>query len=522
MRTPIQRKIGLAAVIMMSSVFLSRVLGLLRESTIAAIGGLSLEMDAYKTAFVLPEILNHALASGFLSITFIPIFLRYTANDDETGAWRIFSILLNVFGLVLSALISLCLIAAPAMMPVLTPGRSEPEFFEMAVRMTRIVLPAQFFFFAGSLFMAVQFARKRFFIPALSPIIYNTAIILGGLLLGPRLGMEGFSWGALIGAFLGAFVLQWYGACKAGMRFCLCFDLRHPDLLRYILLTLPLMLGLTMTFSAEIFSKFFSSYLPPGSIACVDFAWRIVMMLSGFFGQAAGVASYPFLAQLAAEKKFVQMNTLYNTTLKYLAFVIPVSILMIILRHEIIFVLFERFDFTSANTSLTAKALCAMLTGAFAITAQTVVSRGFYATQDTLTPAVYGTLTTALSLPIYWFGMQLFGVFGVALGISISAIAQVLVLFYIWNRKSKNKGSIAVCRFYLKMTLLCLPTGALLWAGRRLCLNLLSPSGFAGHFIIIVLMSCLFLCLMVLCTHLFKISEAQFFMQKIRSKLRRF
>ena len=96
------RKIGLATVIMMVSIFLSRLLGVMRESAIAAMGGAGTAVDAYKTAFVLPEILNHVVAGGFLSITFIPIFARYLSKDDPDGGWRIFSNIFTIFGLILS------------------------------------------------------------------------------------------------------------------------------------------------------------------------------------------------------------------------------------------------------------------------------------------------------------------------------------------------------------------------------------------------------------------------------------
>lgn len=292
MSAPTLRKIGTATAIMMVSVFLSRVLGLLRESTIAALGGAGTAVDAYKAAFVLPEILNHLVAGGFLSITFIPIFARYLAAGDEAGGRRVFSVILTVFGVVLGSLILIAMGLAPQLMALLTPGRTDPEFLALAVRMTRIVLPAQLFFFAGGLMMAVQFAKERFLMPALAGLIYNLGIIVGGVALAPWLGIEGFSWGALVGAGIGNLGLQWIGAHRAGMRFSWCWQIRHPDLRRYIALTLPLMLGLTMTFSTEIFSKFFGSFLPPGGISWIDFAWKIVMMLVGFFGQAVGQASF--------------------------------------------------------------------------------------------------------------------------------------------------------------------------------------------------------------------------------------
>ncbi|MBI5897172.1 MAG: murein biosynthesis integral membrane protein MurJ, partial [Desulfobacterales bacterium] len=173
----VYRKVGVAAAIMMVSIFLSRVLGVLRESVLAALCGAGTAVDAYKAAFVLPEILNHITASGFFAITFIPIFSKYLAQKDEPGAWRIFSIILSIFGLTLGLLIAAAMLLAPELMTLLTPGRPDPLFQAMAVRMTRILLPAQLFFFVGGILMATQYARAQFFKPALAPLIYNLGIV---------------------------------------------------------------------------------------------------------------------------------------------------------------------------------------------------------------------------------------------------------------------------------------------------------------------------------------------------------
>ena len=505
------KKIGVATAIMMVSIFLSRVIGFVREMVIAAVAGANADVDAYRVAFVLPEILNHVLASGFLSVTFIPIFAKYLAKDDETGAWNIFSIILTTFGSFLAILVMLTMVFSPQIIPFLALGRQNPEFLEMAVHMTRIILPAQLFFFAGGLLMAVQFAKEQFWIPALAPLIYNLGIICGGLLLGPRIGVEGFSWGALAGAFIGNFLVQIVGARKVGLRFKLQFNVSHRDLRGYIMLTLPLMLGLTMVFSMEIFSKFFGSYLPDGGIAWLDFAKNIMMMLVGFFGQALGVAAFPYMARMAAEKRWDEMNQMFNTLMRYLAtLVIPTSILMYVLRIEIVRVLFERGDFLSKDTQMTAIALGGMLVGAVAIAAMTVVNRGFYAMQNTLLPAVYGTIAVVASLPVYWLGLKMFGLVGVALAISVSAIIQVVMLFAVWNRRSHNTQSVVVYTTYIKSAMAGVPLGAILWVAHRLLVHRIDPATFLGSIIVIAGVTLLFIALMTLGGWIFKVEGIRY------------
>jgi putative peptidoglycan lipid II flippase len=352
--------------------------------------------------------------------------------------------------------------------PLLAAGRRDPEFIALAVRMTRITLPAQFFFFAGGMFMAVQYARSHFLLPALAPLIYNLGIICGGWLLGRRLGVEGFCWGALAGAAVGSFAVQLAGAIQIGMKFRPTLDLGHPDLKRYIGLTLPLMVGLTMVFSTELFSKFFGSFLPEGAIAWIDYAMRVMLILVGLFGQAVGVASYPFMARLAAQGRMTELNDTINKVLRYLSIVIPVSVLVAILRHEIVAVLFQRGQFSAKDTQMTALTLACLMVGAIAFVSQTVVNRGFYATQNTLLPAVFGTAAVIVSLPIYWFGLTAMGVAGVGLAISASALLQTVLLFMVWNRRSDNQAAGGVYRAYLEASMAGLVIGAILWPLHRM------------------------------------------------------
>ncbi|MEJ2154242.1 MAG: murein biosynthesis integral membrane protein MurJ [Desulfobacteraceae bacterium] len=508
--------------IMMASIFLSRVIGYVRESVIAAVAGADSAVDAYRVAFSLPEILNHVLASGFLSVTFIPIFSKYLANKDEDGAWNIFSVILTTFGSILAVLIILSMNFAPLIVPLLAPGRKDPEFLNMAVYLTRIILPAQLFFFAGGILMAVQFAKEQFWIPALAPLVYNLGIICGGLFLGPRIGVEGFSWGALAGAFIGNFLIQIFGARRVGLRFRFLFNLRHKDLHRYILLTLPLMVGLTMVFSMEIFTKLFGSYLKEGSIAWLDFAKTIMSMPVSFFGQAIGVAAFPYLARLAAEKRWMDLNRMLNTLLRFLTtLIIPTAILMYVLRHEIIRVIYEHGEFGPGDTAMTAIALSGLLVGVFAIPAMNMVNRGFYAMQNTLLPAVYGSAAVVASLPVYWLGLKIYGLLGVALGVSFSSILQVAVLFTLWNRRSGNVESRSVYLSCLKTITAGIPLGVVLWGTHHFLAAKIDPTSLYGSLLIIAGVSVEFLAIMALGGWIFRVEGIRYIGERILKRLKR-
>ncbi|RPH52250.1 MAG: murein biosynthesis integral membrane protein MurJ [Desulfobacteraceae bacterium] len=515
------KKIGIASAIMMVSVFLSRVIGLFREMAIAFTGGAGGDVDAYQIAFVIPEILNHVAASGFLSITFIPIFSGYLAVKDEEEGWRVFSLIMTCFGSLLILFILAAMVLAPELVSVIAPGLRDPVIFSKAVRMTRIILPAQFFFFTGGLFMAVQFAKERFFVPALAPLLYNLGIIAGGILLGPYLGMEAFSWGVLGGAFIGNFILQYRGAKKAGMKYRISFDFRHPDFRKYLFLTLPLMFGLTMTFSTEFFLKFFGSFMPGGSIAALNYGLRIMFIMVGLFGQAVGTATYPFMAHLAAEKRLEEMNHLLNDTLRGLAAVVPFSVLAMVLRHEIVLIIFQRGRFDAAATELTSGILLFLLAGTFAFAAQTVVSRGFYAMQNTFFPAVFGTMSVLLSIPLYYYGMKVMGVNGIALALSLSAFIQVVILYAMWNRRSSNLHSRQVYLFFVKICLLSAVMGVLIEWFKENYLGGFDVASFSGSLLMVAFLSVLFAPIFVSAGYVFRIKEITDIADRLAGRLKK-
>jgi putative peptidoglycan lipid II flippase len=357
-RAAVNRSVSIAAVIMMGSVLLSRLAGTLREITLANLGGAGSEMDAYVAAFLIPELLNHFLAGGFLSVTFIPIFQKYLAADDNEGAWRTFSNMITVGSAAFALFLPAAVVFAPRILSLTGFGSQNTETFALTARLTRIILPAQIFFYWGAFLMAVQYARQKFFIPALAPLCYNIGIIAGGIFLSPSLGIEGFAWGVLGGAFVGNVAVQLPGALKAGMRYKFRFAPADPEFIRYVKITVPLVAGLGMSFSNEIFFRYFASFLENGAVAAANYALRTMMILVGVFGQASGVAFYPYLTKLAAEKAYVRMSGLLNDMISKIAlYLLPLTGIMMVLAPQIVMILYEHGKFTRESTHETAPIL---------------------------------------------------------------------------------------------------------------------------------------------------------------------
>jgi putative peptidoglycan lipid II flippase len=429
---------------MMASVLLSRVIGMLREVTLANLGGAGSDMDAYVAAFLIPELLNHFLAGGFLSVTFIPIFQKYIADGDEPGAWKTFSNMLTVGTAAFAALIPAAAFFAPNLLALtgFANASRDPAAFALTVRLTRIILPAQIFFYWGAFLMAVQYARQKFFLPALAPLLYNLGIIAGGVFLGPAIGIEGFAWGVLAGAFAGNVAVQLPGALRAGMRYKFRFSPADPEFIRYIKLTVPLVAGLGMSFSNEVFFRYFASFLGSGAVAGANYALRTMMLLVGVFGQASGVAFYPYLVKLAAEKACGRMSELLNDTINKVAlYLLPLAGIMMALAPQIVMVLYEHGKFTRESTLETAPILTMYLTGAFATSVSILAARPFYAMQKTLFPMAVSTAVSLLSIPLYYiFGKQL-GPKGLGLASGVAGTAQFVILYAAWGKKYGGLGA---------------------------------------------------------------------------------
>ena len=280
------------------------------------------------------------------------------------------------------------------------------------------------------------------------------------------------------------------------------------------------MIGLTMVFSTEILLKSFGSYLAAGSIAALNYALRVMFILVGLFGQAVGVASYPYMAKLAAENNVDELNHLLNGTLKFILLVLPVSTLFMAGAHEIILLLFQRGAFDAAATDVTADILPFFMAGAFAFAAQNLVSRGFYATQNTLFPTVLSTTCVLLSIPVIYLFMRVFGAIGVAAGLSLSVILQCFVLYESWSRKSGNTQKQTVYLFLLKIVPVSLFTGLPLYVSAKLLRTAIAVSSdFIQALVVLSILSVECVALFFIAGIVFKIEEIPAFINRIYKRM---
>ncbi len=422
---------------MAASVLLSRIMGLVRDKVISYYYGATLESDVYFASFVIPDFINYLLAGGYFSITLIPLLSeRFEKNEDD--GWRFFSaVTLWVFSAA-AALTGVAWLAAPHLAHIAAPG-FEPEATARLARFLRIVLPAQVFFLVGSCFTALLYMRRQFIVPALTPLVYNGCIIAMGLLFRNH-GMEGFCWGVLVGSLLGNCLLPVLAAHQGGgVRLIACWA--HSGLKRFVWLALPLMLGQSVVVLDEQLIRVFGSLAQEGAVSWLNYARRLMLVPVGVVAQAAGVASYPFLAAMAAKKETAEFNATLSASLRNtLVFLTPASVWLIVAAEPAVRLVFQQGKFGSTDGLATSLCLQVMLAGLFCWGVQQLVGRAFYARQDTLTPSLAGTGASIVSIPVYWLLGKWLGALGVAAASAMAVSLYTLALCLLWRRRYGPAG----------------------------------------------------------------------------------
>lgn len=444
-----RQQMGWAALVMGASILLSRFMGLIRDKMISLLFGASKESDLYFASFVIPDFINYLLAGAYFSTTLIPL-LATLFQEDERDGWRFFSTVFNWIAVFIAVLTAVAMAAAPQLARLAAPGLDSDSLVRLTYFL-RIILPAQVFFLLGSCLTAILYLRKQFYIPAMTPVIYNLLIMVGGVLLRHK-GMEGFCWGVLAGAFLGNFLLPLLAVWQGG-GLKLQASLWHPSIGRFLLLALPLMLGQSIVVLDEQLARVFGSLARTGAISWLSYARRIMMVPVGVVAQAAGVASYPFLAELAARGETSRLSRSVNGALRgVLTLLMPLSAWMIVISEPTIRLIFQQGHFGAGDTEQTAHLLRVLLLAVNFWGFQQILGRAFYATQDTLSPAILGTAATLLSLPVYVYLTQTLGATGVAIASALSIGFYALILAAWWSRRH---GIEALSGLAKDMFLLC-------------------------------------------------------------------
>ncbi|MEO8601166.1 MAG: murein biosynthesis integral membrane protein MurJ [bacterium] len=442
---PRAARIGAAALLLATSVLLSRALGYLREALLAYRVGAGSATDAYYAAFQIPDLLNYLLAGGALSIAFLPLYTRHLAAGDDDAADRLLATVLGTLSAVaVAATLALWWWAEPLI--ALQFPRFDAATQAATVHLTRIVLPAQIFFIAGGIINATLFAHGRFGAAAVAPLLYNGAIIAGGLLVGPQAGLEaeGFAWGALAGAIAGPFLtplLYARGHVRLGLRVAPA----DRAFLAYLVVAAPLMFGQSLLTVDEWYGRWFGGLLGAGAVSYLSYARRLMQVPVAVVGQAIAAAALPTLSRLFAEGNLDELNRVMLRTLQAgVALAVVAAAGCFALAQPLVQMVYQRGRFDAAAIAAVAGILALLCFAVPGWIAQQIVVRAFYARADTWRPMLLGTAVALATIPLYLGLGRLDGVRGLALasGIGMSVNAVLMIGWARWRHGAPDLGAL--------------------------------------------------------------------------------
>ena len=448
-----------AAALLAASFFLSRVLGFVREAVLAYRLGVGADTDAYYAAFQIPDMLNHFLGIGALSIALIPLYTRIRSERGEEAANRVFATVLGTLGVVALVATSLLWWFAEPLVALQFPDFT-PDKQALTVHLTRIVLPAQIFFVCGGIIRAVLMAKGRFGAQAAAPLIYNAGIIAGGFFLAPLLGVEGFAWGALLGAALGPFgyaLLDARGRVPLRLRVAPL----DPDFLRYLLLAAPLMIGVTLLTMDEWYDRWFGGVLGEGTIALVVYARRLMQAPVAVVGQTTATAALPTLSKLVAEARWEELSSLVLRTLQIaIGLGVLAGAATFALADPFVALVYLRGAFGESDARAVADTLRVFSLAVPAWILQTVALRPFYARRDFWRPMLLGTAIAVLAIPLYLALGPPFGARGLAGAGALAITANVLATLALARRLHGAPHFAPLASTALRSILISLPAAA--------------------------------------------------------------
>ncbi len=381
--------------------FASRVLGLVRDMFITAHFGTSPQVDAYRAAFALPDLLYLVVAGGALGTALIPVFQQRRAEASESAAWDLANAVLNLtLPVLIGAAIIGCVFAEPIVNMTTARGFT-PEQQALTAHLMRLLLIQPVILGVGGIAKATLEAHEQFRIPTLGSNLYNVGIIMGAAVLAPFYGIDGVVYGVLLGA--GAFLvvqipalyrLGWHyrlsGWATTGVR--TVGRLILPRLFGQSIwqINLTTMVGVTSAFGL-------------GAVASSGYALQIMLLPHGLIGLSIGTVIFPLLAKHLASGDHTSFARAASLAVQsVLAVTIPASIVLYAGAGTVVKLLYERGSFDSTSATLTVAALQGYAIGLAGFSVAEIAVRIWYALQNTRLPVYVGAIAVLFNVAVGW------------------------------------------------------------------------------------------------------------------------
>jgi len=532
------KSISSASLILAVSYLISAFLGLIRDRLLAGTFGAGNELDIYYTAFTIPDFVALILIFGAISAAVIPIFSGYLIKDKEE-AWEYISNLLNVF---LGFLIIICIILiilTPIIVSLMAPGFSGHKK-DLAVLLMRIMFLSPIILGASNMISGILQVFNRFLITAIAPLLYNLGIIIGILFFVPRFGLQGLAWGVVLGGVLHLLV-QLPAFFFSGFKYKFSFNYKNPGVKKTIKLMVPRSLGLGAGQLNTIATTAIASTLMAGSIAVFNLANNLSSILVNAVAVSVSTASFPSMSMAFLKEDEEEFLRKFSSIFRQIVFlVVPLSLLLLLLRAQVVRVILGVGKFDWADTKLTTACLGILALNLIAQALILFLSKTFYAAHNTKISAVISGLTVAfniiLSLLLVWLvrffpGFNLFlqsvlrlggvaniGVIALSLAYTITAVLECCLLLYMFLKKFSKLKIKEIYDSLYKILIASLIMAVLTFIVRQLLGSIISLQTFWGIFFQLVVSGTVGVVTYAVATHLLKSPESKAIIESFLKK----
>jgi putative peptidoglycan lipid II flippase len=437
------RRLARSTAIFSLATGLSRILGLVREVVAAYYFGAAGKINAFTVAFQVPNLVRALVADAALSSAFVPVFTELQERGDRQRAWRVASSLFWLVLLFLTGLTAIFIVAAPWIIGLFgDPGGDK----ELAVGLSRVLFPIVALLGVSGIIVGILNSYERFTVPALSPVFWNIAIIVGLVLGVPRADtidtkLYVYAVSIVIGTIIQVLLpIPWLRGLDGRLR--VLIDWHDPAVWRVLKLMLPVTLGLGLiNFNAVVDSIFASRLIDPElAPTAIDKAFRLYMLPQGIFSVAITTVLFPSLSRLAARRDTTGFRDTLGLGLRQIAFLlIPAGVMSAVLAEPITRIVYQRGQFEPAQTPVVAAALAAFSAGLFFNGVMLLVNRAFFSLQSNWIPTLVALgnlgINAALDAAFYRFGT-----WGIPLATSCVNVAGSVLLLTLMRKRLGRLG----------------------------------------------------------------------------------
>jgi putative peptidoglycan lipid II flippase len=428
------RGLAIAGIVVMAGVVMSRLLGGIRASVLLAeFGANSRHLDAFYSAFVIPDTLFQLIAAGAIGSALVPVASALIARGEDERARRLIATMTNLTVIVVAPLAAVAWLLAPVLVALVVPGYT-PADMALTIDLTRLMLVSPILLAVGAVMAAGLNSNGIFGAPALAPNAYNLAIIVAAIVLTPFLGVTALAWGVVVGA-LGHVLTQAVPFVRSGL-YERSVDVHDPAVRETLLLMAPRALGLGATQLVFIVLMMFTSNLPPGDVSIFRSVFLALQLPVGLLGVPLGIILLPPLSQAFAINDNVRFRRLVDQSLRLLLFItIPMTGMMLALAGPTMAVLFQYGKVAQSDSASMVPVYVVFLLGLIAHVMISLLAPIFYAGKDTRTPVSAALLAVAIDIGAAVVLFPFFHLLGLAFAIGLGAWAEMVMLVVLMERR---------------------------------------------------------------------------------------